>query len=107
MPTSSAETLAKRIDSLYKKGRLAKKGRVVLLTHDFMFKKKKSANELRKFIHIMRNNGWKFRKINHYVSTQPKVLKVAKYYKANKKTLLALQEFSNKKVKIESKRRNR
>jgi peptidoglycan/xylan/chitin deacetylase (PgdA/CDA1 family) len=91
MPSSSAQSLASRIESLYKSGDLAKKGKVVLLTHDFMFKSENSANELRSFIKIMRQNGWKFKKIDHYVATQPEPLKYVKYYKSKSgRKLLAM-----------------
>ncbi len=91
MPTCSAKALASRIEKLYKSNKLAKRGRVVLLTHDFMFRSKESANELREFIKIMKQNGWKFKKVNHYVSIQPEPLRVAKYYKPNKKSFLAMK----------------
>ena len=90
MPTCSAKTLANRIERARRRGKLAKRGRAVLLTHDFMFRTKDSSRELRKFIRIMKNRGWKFKKIKHYVSIQPKPLRVAKYYKGNAKRVLAL-----------------
>ncbi len=90
IPTCSATTLADRIERVYQKRKTAKKNRVVLLTHDFMFRNHASVNELKSFIKIMKNRGWKFKKIDHYVSIQPEPLRVAKYYKPTKRDHLAL-----------------
>ncbi len=39
----------------------------------------------------MRQNGWKFKKIDHYVATQPEPLKYVKYYKSKSgRKLLAM-----------------
>jgi len=79
-PVSTAERLANRISSLYRHRRMARKNRVVLLAHDFMFRDRSSAEELRKFIHIMKRRGWSFKKVDHYSSARPEPLYVAKYY---------------------------
>jgi len=79
-PVSGAKRLADRISSLYRHQRMAQRNKVVLLAHDFMFRDRASAEQLRQFIHIMRSRGWSFRKINHYSRFQPQPLYVAKYY---------------------------
>ena len=101
----NAQKLADHIESLYRHGRLAKHGKAVLLTHDFMFRTKGAVAELEKFIHIMRVRGWKFKTINHYTKSEPKQLYVAKYYKkkcqciaskkkAIQKNIIAMKSFN-------------
>ncbi len=84
---AKAESLVKRVERIYKKGRTAKKHKVVLLAHDFMFRDKYSVTQLKKFIQIMKTNGWKFETIDHYTSHQPNILTVTKYYKPKGKPL--------------------
>ena len=82
--TTDAQKLADRIEAVYKRGRTIKKGKVVLLAHDFMFRTKESVSELRKFIKILKNRGWRFEKIDKYEDIQPTELKVARYYKPSR-----------------------
>ena len=76
----SAQELASRVESLYMHGRTVKKGKIILLAHDFMFRDRSSADELRRFIEIMKDKGWHFDTIEHYSIQMPDVLRVAKYY---------------------------
>ncbi len=79
-PVEGARRLADRISSIARHQRMARKNKVVLLAHDFMFKDRASAEKLRSFIRIMRQRGWKFQKIDHYSQSRPEPLRVAKYY---------------------------
>ena len=83
-PMGSPEELARRIEGIYRHSRSAQKGKVVLLAHDFMFRDAGSTAKLRRFIHLMRDRGWKFRKIEHYSMKKPEPLYVARYYRAGK-----------------------
>ena len=88
-PTMNANAVAKRIEMAYKKGRLAQRGKVILLAHDFMFRDKNSVRELKKFISIMRKRGWSFKKIDKYSKVTPTTLRYARYYK---KSYIALSK---------------
>lgn len=88
-PVESPELLAARIEALYRHGQMAQRGKVVLLTHDFMFRSRHSTAELRRFIRLMKRRGWQFKTIRHYSRFTPEPLYVAKYYKKQSKTLLA------------------
>ena len=99
-PVGSPEELARTIEGIYRHGRSAQKGKVVLLAHDFMFRDPGSTAQLRKFIRLMRERGWKFRKIGEYSSRKPESLYVARYYRAGK--LAAVQKSSVKKTGITS-----
>jgi len=45
-PLSSAEAMARKIESIYRHGRSAQRGKVVLLAHDFMFRGRRSTAQL-------------------------------------------------------------
>ena len=83
-PLSSADTLANRIENIYRHGRSAQRGKVVLLAHDFMFRDRHSTMELRRFIRLMRERGWRFKKIDQYSRLRPEPLYIAKYYKKSR-----------------------
>jgi peptidoglycan/xylan/chitin deacetylase (PgdA/CDA1 family) len=71
-PMWSAEKMVQKINSRYRNGRLAKKGKVILLAHDFMFRDKFGGKkELRKLITLLKKSGWKFETIKNYSSYQP------------------------------------
>ncbi|WP_292661911.1 polysaccharide deacetylase family protein [Nitratifractor sp.] len=79
-PVESPELLASRIEALYRHGRMASRGKVVLLAHDFMFRSRRSTEELRHFIRLMKRRGWHFKTLRHYSRLTPQPLYVAKYY---------------------------
>jgi len=79
-PVGSAEALASRIRGIWRRGRTAQKGKVVLLAHDFMFRDRRSVSQLRRFIHIMKADGWEFQKISRYSRLRPEPMYFAKYY---------------------------
>jgi peptidoglycan/xylan/chitin deacetylase (PgdA/CDA1 family) len=79
-PLSTARRLADRISGIYRHKRSARRNKVVLLAHDFMFRDRSSTEELRTFIRIMKSRGWSFKKIDHYSDSRPEPLYVAKYY---------------------------
>jgi len=84
-PKSEADRIAQIVENIYKSGRSVRRGRVVLLAHDFMFRSQKSKRELRRFITIMKRRGWRFAKISDYGDIKPSPLYVAKYYRKNRK----------------------
>ncbi len=106
-PIESAQRLAKKIERLYKNKRLAKPGKVILLAHDFMFKSKKAADQLRRFIRIMKENGWSFYTIKHYSQYRPQPLYVAKYYGQKPKAYHTKLENTSCKVKRKKVARHR
>lgn len=79
-PLGSARQLANTIESIRRHHRSAQRDKVVLLAHDFMFRDAGSTAELRRFIRIMKERGWRFKTIDHYAATRPEPLYVAKYY---------------------------
>ena len=87
-PVESPELLAARIEALYRRGLMARRGKVVLLAHDFMFRNRHSTDELRHFIRLMRRRGWRFKTLRHYSQLTPQPLHIAKYYGKKRKTLL-------------------
>jgi hypothetical protein len=91
-PLSTGQRLADRISSIHRHRRSAQKDKVVLLTHDFMFRDRDSTEELRKFIRLMKARGWSFKKIDHYSRSRPEPLYVAKYYGKKPPTLVASAE---------------
>ena len=71
-PLWSASKMARKIDRCYRKGRLAQKGKLVLLAHDFMFRSKfEGKSELRKLIRLLKKSGWKFETIKNYSVYMP------------------------------------
>ncbi|WP_457606721.1 polysaccharide deacetylase family protein [Nitratifractor sp.] len=79
-PINDAENLADRIERIYRYGRTARQGKVVLLAHDFMFRDAGSVEELRHFVRLMKRRGWSFRRIDRYSARKPGPLRVAHYY---------------------------
>ena len=81
----SAEEMANHVESVLRRNRTVKKGKVVLLAHDFMFRNSHSVNELRKFVKIMKSRGWKFEQIDKYLDDKmPDPMLTAKYYRPKK-----------------------
>ena len=67
-PLWSAREMFQRIITRYRHKKLAKKGRVVLLAHDFMFRGSvRQRKELQKLIVLLRNDGWQFDTVDHYI----------------------------------------
>ena len=94
-PIESPEALAARIDTLYRHGRPARQGKVVLLAHDFMFRNRYTAGELRRFIRLMKERGWRFKTLRHYSRLTPEPLYVAKYYGKDRRTFVASSTTKN------------
>ncbi len=72
-PLFGGEEMARRVNLIYNSGHLIKKGKVVLLAHDFMWRSRKSVEELRVFLRIMKAQGWKFETIDNYINVTPSV----------------------------------
>jgi peptidoglycan/xylan/chitin deacetylase (PgdA/CDA1 family) len=71
-PLWSAERMFKKINGCYRCGRVAKPEKVVLLAHDFMFRKRfGGAEELRKLVRLLKEAGWKFDTLDHYTEDTP------------------------------------
>ena len=71
-PLWNAKKMARKIDRCYRKGRVAQKGKLVLLAHDFMFRSRFGGKrELRKLIALLRKSGWKFETIKSYSPYYP------------------------------------
>ena len=80
-----AEEMANKVETVLRRNRTIKKGKVVLLAHDFMFRNEQSIRELKKFIKIMKKRGWKFEKIDRYLEDKsPNIMVRRKYYRPKK-----------------------
>ncbi len=73
-PIIGVEELVKRVERVYREKRSKKEGKIILLAHDFMFKKKENMKKLKKFIQIMKKRGWSFQTIDQYCNDMPDVL---------------------------------
>ncbi len=72
-PLFGGEEMARRVNLIYNSGHLVRKNKVVLLAHDFMWRSRRSVEELRIFIRIMKAQGWSFDTINNYIHGTPAV----------------------------------
>ncbi|HIP61151.1 MAG TPA: hypothetical protein EYG98_01185 [Sulfurovum sp.] len=64
-------SMANKIESQYRRGKTAKDGKVVLLSHDIMFRGNAGANKLRQLIRMLKANGWSFATIDSYTTSTP------------------------------------
>ncbi len=81
----NAKEMADKVEAVLRRKRTIKEGKVVLLAHDFMFRTKESVKELREFIKIMKNRGWKFQTIDKYLENNtPSKMTRTKYFKPKK-----------------------
>jgi len=69
-----ADHMADRIEALYRSRHLAKAGKIVLLAHDYMFRKESGVLKLRELIQILKAGGWRFETLANYGSSTPAVL---------------------------------
>ena len=70
-PLFGGAEMARRVETLYRSGKMAQKGKVVLLAHDYMWRTPSSARQLRLFVQIMKERGWRFETVDQYCSTTP------------------------------------
>ncbi len=70
-PLFNGEEMARRVNLRYQGTHTAKRGKVVLLAHDFMFRSAYNTQQLRTFIQIMKAQGWTFETIDHYSGETP------------------------------------
>jgi peptidoglycan/xylan/chitin deacetylase (PgdA/CDA1 family) len=71
-PRFSAKKMAAKIERCYRRGRVSKKRKLVLLAHDFMFKNKfhgKAA--LKDLISRLKASGWQFETLSNYAKDRP------------------------------------
>jgi peptidoglycan/xylan/chitin deacetylase (PgdA/CDA1 family) len=69
-----AESMYDKLERRYESGKLRKDGKVVLLTHDRMFRNRLGKRRLREFVRLMKLNGWSFDTISTYSDTTPDVI---------------------------------
>ncbi len=63
----SPREMLRRINRIYNRGRTKKRGKFILLMHDFTFKDRFNGKEkLRELITLLRNDGWNFDSIENY-----------------------------------------
>ncbi len=79
-PLFDGAEMARRVNLRYQGAHTAKRGKVVLLAHDFMFRSAYNTQQLRTFIRIMKGQGWIFKTVDDYSRETPGV------YYAEKKT---------------------
>jgi peptidoglycan/xylan/chitin deacetylase (PgdA/CDA1 family) len=72
-PLYSGAEMARRVNLQYRSGRTVKKGKIILLAHDFMWRSASNVRQLRTFIRIMKAQGWTFRTIDSYSDVTPAV----------------------------------
>ncbi|MEA1915519.1 MAG: hypothetical protein U9N30_09400, partial [Campylobacterota bacterium] len=69
-PKISADQIVKRIERLYKKNKIAKQDKFILLLHDPMFKNKYNGRKiLQQLIQKLKSNGWEFDSIANYLTS--------------------------------------
>jgi len=69
-PSYGVETILKKIESKYKQGDMTKKGKIILLSHDYMFRGEEGADKLRLLIHKLKENNWRFESLKRYAKSQ-------------------------------------
>jgi peptidoglycan/xylan/chitin deacetylase (PgdA/CDA1 family) len=63
----SPQNLVNILDKIYKRGKTKKRGKLILLMHDFSFKDSLNGKEtLRELIALLRDRGWSFESIESY-----------------------------------------
>lgn len=68
-PARTVNQLVSIIERLYRKNKIAKNGKFVLLMHDQMFKNRYNGKQnLRQLIQKLRNNGWEFDSLANYLT---------------------------------------
>ena len=70
-PLFGGAEMARRVETLYRSGKMAQPGKVVLLAHDYMWRTPGSARQLRLFLQIMKERGWRFETIDQYCNITP------------------------------------
>jgi len=73
-PAYDAAVMASRIEQRYKRHATARQGKMILLTHDNMFRGASGIAQLRSLIRTLKYNGWRFATIDNYSSRTPSVL---------------------------------
>jgi peptidoglycan/xylan/chitin deacetylase (PgdA/CDA1 family) len=68
-PSYGVDTIVKKIERKYARGKMTKKGKMILLAHDYMFRGKKGILILRALIHKLKEKDWKFKTLDEYTST--------------------------------------
>ncbi len=95
-PLFGGEEMARRVNLIYNSGKNLKKGKIVLLAHDYLWKRSKDLAKLRTFIRIMKADGWKFATIDTYSNSTPEVLAKKKFTDKNPEELKPAQEIAKK-----------
>jgi peptidoglycan/xylan/chitin deacetylase (PgdA/CDA1 family) len=70
-PLFGGAEMARRVEALYRSGKMARKNKVVLLAHDYMWRTEPAVRQLRLFIRIMKEQGWRFETVDQYCNTTP------------------------------------
>ncbi len=70
-PVFGGEEMARRVNVLYRSGKTIQKNAVVLLAHDFMWQSRRSVQQLRIFVRIMKAQGWVFETIDRFSAWTP------------------------------------
>ncbi len=68
-PSYSVATIVEKIERNYARGKMTKKGKMILLAHDYMFRGEKGISVLRAFIHKLKEKNWKFKTLDKYSGT--------------------------------------
>jgi peptidoglycan/xylan/chitin deacetylase (PgdA/CDA1 family) len=72
-PLFGGAEMARRVEALYRSGKMARKNKVVLLAHDYMWRTEPAVRQLRLFIRIMKEQGWRFETVDQYCNTTPEI----------------------------------
>lgn len=73
LPLLSAEEMADKVEVRYNRGYTAKRGKMILLAHDYMFKGIEGKYRLKEFISILKAKGWQFATIGDYSRQTPDI----------------------------------
>jgi len=85
MPLWGAEEMARKINAKYNSGYTARRGKMILLAHDFMFKGLEGKYELKELISMLKSQGWRFATLSSYTEETPGVFVKLKKLKEPKK----------------------
>ena len=87
-----ADHMADRIETFYESRHLTKEGKIVLLAHDYMFRKDSGMQKLRELIQILKASGWQFETLGSYGSSTPAVFVQKKKHLHKKVIHLAMSK---------------
>ena len=106
IPLWDAKEMAAKINAKYNSGYTARRGKMILLSHDFMFKGAEGKYELIDLISILKSQGWKFETLTSYTKETPgvfvKLKKLKEPKKIAKKIVPTVVSFPKEQIRVGS-----